>query len=126
MNNENLQDERRFNHALYHLVYHWAAYIATFVLLMTLGMLTVITPNLPTKAICYIVFANILGLVGSAFSLLRINDFAKIVVKGIGQSSVADTAWKIWKLRMEYPGNLWIAFAVAFLVFIVNLIVLFV
>jgi len=64
-----VNEERLFNYRLYHLVYHWAAFVAISVLLLSVGALVCVSPAIRYKGFLY--FANILGGAASLFALRR-------------------------------------------------------
>jgi hypothetical protein len=80
-----------FYHALYHLVTHWAAYIAMLALLLTMAFLLSLTPitgdNVHSR-IGVIALINGAGLVGCLYFVLGVNAFAEDVSKRLPASYV--------------------------------------
>lgn len=108
-----MNEERLFNHRLYHLVYHWAAYVATLVFLLSLGALVCVSPTIRYPA--YLRFANIAGGAASLFFLYRMKTFGDKVnqmISGVDQ----ETQW-----FFRHPYNLWFGAAVTLAIIIINL-----
>jgi hypothetical protein len=64
----------RYYHSLYHLVTHWAAYVATLGLLLTIGVVISASPKLGNR--WYFVLAIIVASGASFFFLRRMHTFA--------------------------------------------------
>lgn len=81
-----------FNHRLYHLVYHWAAYVATLVLLTLGALVAVTTPASSIRDASYLRFANIAGALASWFFLLRMKTFGDEVNALMGGAAHVEAA----------------------------------
>lgn len=86
-----VNETEAFYHALYHLVTHWAAYVAMLALLLTVAFLLSLTPitgdNVRAR-IGVIALVNGAGLVGSLYFVLGIKAFAEDVSKKLPASYV--------------------------------------
>ena len=111
-----MNEERLFNHRLYHLVYHWAAYVATLVLLLTLGAIVCVSPQIRYPG--YLHFANIAGGAASLFFLWRMNTFGNKVNSMIGGLD-GETQW-----FMKHPWNIIFGGFVTIVIVIINLLII--
>jgi len=107
-----------YNHALYHLVYHWAAYVAFLVLLITIGVILSVAPVPPVRVSrLYDAFAIVVCGTASGFFLWRMDTFGKVVNQSL-KGAAAATMWT------SDPVNLWIGAAVTGCVVIADIVVL--
>jgi hypothetical protein len=114
-----MDNERLFNFRLYHLVYHWAAYIATLVLMLSLGALVALTPSLTNPyAVWYLSFANIAGACASWFFLVRMKTY------GDQLHSLMGGAGKASQWYLKHPFNLLLGAVVTLIILVFNLIVI--
>ena len=97
-----MNEERLFNHRLYHLVYHWAAWTATLVLLLSLGSLVAVTPPAAIRHAGYLRFANVAAGAASLFFLYRMKWSGDEVNRLLGSDPGAQ-----WILT--HPRNLYLA-----------------
>lgn len=122
----NEERDRVYYRALYHLVTHWAGYLATVGLLVTLG--TVISTSNVIRPRYYCLAAIAVTFVGSVLFLVRINTFASIVndPQMIPAPEVAKTDWK-WgeKVILKSPWNLVTGGIVALVIAIADIAALF-
>jgi hypothetical protein len=111
-----VNEDRLFNQRLYHLVYHWAAYVATLVLLLSLGALVCVSPTIRYPA--YLRFVNIAGGAASLFFLYRqktLGDRVNEMVGGVDREAQ-------WFLK--HPKNMWFGGAVTVIIVIMNLLII--
>ena len=111
-----MNEERLFNNRLYHLVYHWAAYVATLVLLLSLGAQVCVSPQI--RYPWYLRFANITGGAASLFFLWRMNTFGDKVNSLMGGPD-GETQW-----FMKHPWNLRFGGFVTIVIVIINLFII--
>lgn len=109
-----MHEERIFNYRLYHLVYHWAAYTATLVLLLSLGALVAVTPPANRHA-SYLYFANVAGACASWFFLYRMKTFGDQVHMLMGGLDEKTQGF------LKHPCNLWFGAAVTLIIVGFNL-----
>jgi hypothetical protein len=89
-----------FNHALYHLVTHWAAVIAVIVWLLTVGMVLGSTGKDSINNKCFFYFA-ILAAAGMAiYFLIRMYIFGTVVNANLPPDYVRDM------MLLQHPYNL--------------------
>ncbi len=113
-------EDRLFNHRLYHLVYHWAAYVATLVLLLTLGAWVAVTPASFIRDASYLRFANIAGALASWFFLLRMKTFGDEVNALMGAAAHVKPQWFL-RWFLTHPRNLWFGAVVTLAILVFNL-----
>jgi hypothetical protein len=101
-----------YYHALYHLVSHWGAYMASMGLLLTIGVLlsTASIPGRARKGFC-IAFIAVVPL-GAWFFLWRMYVFANEVNHRL--AAISDYVSRVDTHWLPHPYNLLTAAAVAF------------
>lgn len=111
-----MNDERLFNLRLYHLVYHWAAYVATLVLLLSLGALVCVSPTI--RYPWHLRFANIAGGSASLFFLYRMRTFGDGVYELLGGPD-EKSQW-----FLTHPRNLVFGAFVTLVIVVINLLLI--
>jgi hypothetical protein len=113
-----LNDERLYNYRLYHLVYHWAAFVAISVLLLSLGALVCVSPEIRFTA--YLCFANILGGAASLFALYRQRTFVDQLYQMMGGRDPETQTQRF----LRHPYNLVAGAVLTFAIVVINLIMI--
>ena len=89
-----------FYHALYHLVAHWAAFIATLGLLLTIGLILATSPTIRHRSPC--VYLIIIVLSGSWWILWRMWIFVNFLNTKLPTDYLRTIVWG-W---IPHPYNL--------------------
>jgi len=110
------KEERFYYYALYCFVTHWAGYMATLVMLLTIGI--IISTSSVLRHPLYFIIVIIVAGVGSLFFLWRMSTFGGVVNQKIG-ADVRKTMW------IPHPWNLILGGAITFGMTIINLVTLF-
>lgn len=106
-----------YYHALYHLVTHWAAFVATLALLVTIGVVISASPTLGNR--WYFIFAIATTTIAAWFFLWRMGTFGAVVNTSL-KGAASTTYWLI-----PHPWNLLVGAGVSLVVAALDFIALY-
>ena len=96
------EEDRTFTHAIYNAVTHWAAFMVTFGLLLSMGVVVTTAPKLTGMRFAFIASAVGAMLLASIYFLQRILTFGGRIQSGLSSSYLR----AVWLFGLDWRWSL--------------------